>query len=70
MNGLVLASIKTRLTLSSNDENKHERTIETYAEVLKHLLRRFATDGLITKAAEEIGNFEQGSLTTRDFSRK
>lgn len=56
-----LAAIKTQSILSSNDESRHESTITNYAEVGKHLLRRYATDAVVTIADGENQNFKQSS---------
>lgn len=54
MKGSVLAATKPWVTLPSNDSGRHERLIRIYAEVVNHLLRHYATDGLMEKTDEEI----------------
>lgn len=63
MSGPALAPTKTRLTVSSNDANRHEGTIITYAKVISHLLKRYDADTVISKADEEIRNFKQALST-------
>lgn len=57
MYGFALAAVETRFTVSSNDANKHKRTILKYVKVLSYLLRRYDTKAEVTKADEEIWNF-------------
>lgn len=70
MNGPALASIRARLTLSSNDGNRHKGTIACYAGVLNQLLRRYATDTVVARADEEMCNYKQVLLKPLDFFRK
>lgn len=67
MSGLALANIKGWLTLSSNDTNKHEVTITCYAVVANYLLKRYATDVVVSIVDKSIRNFKQGSLTPWKF---
>lgn len=70
VNGPTLASMKVRLTLSTNNSDRHDDTITIYAEVVYHLLRRYTIDAIIVKADEESRCFEQGSLKPCNFSQK
>lgn len=70
MNGLALATVKSRFTFSSNDANRHEETIKIYAKVVSHILRQYATDAVIARADEKIRNLKQGSSTMWDFFQK
>lgn len=58
MNGPLLASIKSRLKLFSNDANKHESTITSYSGVVKNLIRHYFTDAVIGKSDELIRNIK------------
>lgn len=70
MCGPALADIKTRWTLLSNDPNKYERTISSYAGVVNHLIGRYSTNPVIAKANKDIRSFKQCSLTPWDLSEK
>lgn len=60
MYGPDLTSFSARLTISSNNTNKHEDTIKTDAVVLNHLLLKcYATDNVFAKADEAIPNFKK-----------
>lgn len=52
MNGTALPAINGWFVLPSIDGKSRKRTIATYAEVLIHLLRRYATDAVFEKAVE------------------
>lgn len=69
INGCAGAAIKVQVALSLNNENKHKGTLLAYVEADNHLQTRFATDGIIEKADEEIRTFRQGEVTTWDFSQ-
>lgn len=69
LNAPALPAIKAQLTLSSNNANRHERTITTYAVAVNHLLRRYATDAVIAESDGEIRSFKQSSLTPWDLSK-
>lgn len=60
MNCLSPAAFNTWFTLFLSDAISNEGTIMTYAEVVKQLLTRYATDAVIAKADKKIRNFEQG----------
>lgn len=47
MKSPAFATIEARLTLSSNDAEKHEKTIKTCVEVVCHLRRRYGTVAVI-----------------------
>lgn len=56
--------------MSSNDATKPDRTIESYARVLNHLLRHCATNATFEKDGENTQNYKQGSLTLcNDFQK-
>lgn len=44
MNGVALTAMKAWSILSSNDSNRHEGAIMSYAGVVRHLLKRYATN--------------------------
>lgn len=48
-----------RVTLSWNDEYNHEGTTKTYAETVSHVLSRYTTDVLTTRADQDIDNCEK-----------
>lgn len=60
MNGTVLAAIKARLTLSSSNTSQPEGTTTSYDRIVIQLLKRYATDAIITKGDDNIPNFKQG----------
>lgn len=59
-NGPAITAVKKRSTLLSNDANRQKDTIESYAGVDYHLLKRYSTDAITTKADDEICNVKQG----------
>lgn len=66
----VLSGVYTRLTLFSNDGNRHESTTTLYTEVLNHLLRSNASNAVVVKPKNEIGSFKQNSSTPWNVSEK
>lgn len=69
MNVSALAAIKARLTLSSNDAHKNNGMVTIYAQVVRHLIRRYITDTVVLKDEEEVQIFRKGSLTSCNFSQ-
>lgn len=69
MSSSALATIKGRLTVSSNDSNKQKDKIKSYARLVIQLLSRYVTDTVIAKADDDIWKFKQSSLTLQDFSQ-
>lgn len=69
MTGPALAMIEAHLTFSSNVVNKPRGTITSYPEIIKQLLRRYATEAVIANVDDEIRNFKQESFTPWDFSQ-
>lgn len=67
MTGPALAAINARMNSSSIDDSWHEGKITTYAGVVNHVIRRYATDAVIAKVIDSIRNFKQGSLTSWAF---
>lgn len=63
MKGPALATINVRMTLLSNDTNRHEDTSTSYAKVVNHVAGRYAANTSIVKADENIDDFKQSSLT-------
>lgn len=70
MNGPVFAASKPPSTLTSNDADRRDRTITTYAEVVNHLLWLYATDAVIAKDDEKICILKQGLLAPWDLTIK
>lgn len=58
MTSPALTAVKARLDLSSNDANKREGTITSYAEMVKHVMMRYTVDVVIAKADEEVPSFK------------
>lgn len=56
MNGLHLATIIAQLIQSSNDAKRYEATVTTYAEVVNHVLRRYATAAVTAEDDKEFCN--------------
>lgn len=68
MEAFALAAIKSHLNLSLIDANMHKGTNTTYAEMVSHLLTKYAADAFIGKTDEDICNSWQGKLRPGDFS--
>lgn len=51
----------------SKDANGQEGTITIYSEVVSALMRRYATDAVVTEANQYIWNVKQDLLTSWDF---
>lgn len=64
MSGTALVITKAPLTLTPNDANQHECIITSDIWVVTNLLRRYATEHVITKGCNEIRIFKRASLTT------
>lgn len=67
MNGRTLPAVKGWLNSSSNDSNRQEGSVKTYADEINDLLRWYATDDVIAMADKEIHNIRQLFLTKRDL---
>lgn len=70
MNSPVLAAVNKRLTLFSNNTDRHEGNITAYSEVVNHLFRRYTIGTVIAKSDKEIQGFKQGSPLTLRVSPK
>lgn len=70
MTGPELSFIKALLLLSSNNMNRYEGTITTYASVVNYLLRPYAMDAVVFKADESIRNSKKRLLAPEDFFQR
>lgn len=66
VNGPTLSALKERLTLSSSEADRSERSVRSRTGIFNHF-RRNAVDAVISSVDGEIDIFKQDSLTRWKF---